>query len=162
MLTKFGHLDPNGSIHFTCVMITFLNSCVNPFLYGIYSPAFRAEYKDVFRYYYRKTVNAFQHSNVKPSCEQEQGNSLSEKAVSDKSNSSYSANPASTQNNTVTLRVEEEQGNSVSVKFEYNHGYAFTEKPESDRESVILKSGSNQDRLPNESVKMTRYANTSM
>ena len=30
-------------------MITFLNSCVNPFLYGIYSPAFRAEYKEVLR-----------------------------------------------------------------------------------------------------------------
>lgn len=49
MLTKFGHLDANGEINITCVMITFLNSCVNPFLYGIYSPAFRKEYKEVFR-----------------------------------------------------------------------------------------------------------------
>jgi hypothetical protein len=49
MLTKFGHLDANGEINITCVMITFLNSCVNPFLYGIYSPAFRSEYKEVFR-----------------------------------------------------------------------------------------------------------------
>lgn len=49
MLTKFGHLDANGKINITCVMITFLNSCVNPFLYGIYSPAFRKEYKNFFR-----------------------------------------------------------------------------------------------------------------
>ena len=49
MLTKFGHLDANGEINITCVMITFLNSCVNPFLYGIYSPVFRNEYKQLFR-----------------------------------------------------------------------------------------------------------------
>ena len=48
MLTQFGYLDANGEIHITCVMITFLNSCVNPFLYGIYSPVFRNEYKQLF------------------------------------------------------------------------------------------------------------------
>lgn len=49
MLTKFGYLDANGELNITCVMITFLNSCVNPFLYGIYSPAFRNEYREVLR-----------------------------------------------------------------------------------------------------------------
>jgi hypothetical protein len=130
MLTKFGHLDPNGSIHFTCVMITFLNSCVNPFLYGIYSPAFRAEYKKVFHYYHRKTVTVFRHSHVKPTPDQVQGNSLSEKAVS-------------------TL----EQGNasSLSVKAEYNEGYAFTVKPASEQgNSIALMPVPNLARLQND------------
>ena len=48
MLSKFGYLHPNGIIHTSCVMITFCNSCVNPALYGMCSPRFRAEYKVVF------------------------------------------------------------------------------------------------------------------
>lgn len=48
MLTKFGILDANGIINVSCVMITFLNSCVNPFLYGIYSSQFRREYNAIF------------------------------------------------------------------------------------------------------------------
>ncbi|CAB3999216.1 melatonin receptor type 1A-like [Paramuricea clavata] len=48
MLSKFGYLHPDGIIHTSCVMITFCNSCVNPALYGMYSPRFRAEYKVVF------------------------------------------------------------------------------------------------------------------
>lgn len=48
MLTKFGILDANGVINVSCVMITFLNSCVNPFLYGVYSAQFRREYSVIF------------------------------------------------------------------------------------------------------------------
>ncbi|CAB3999217.1 melatonin receptor type 1A-like, partial [Paramuricea clavata] len=48
MLSKFGYFHPNDIIHTSCVMITFFNSCVNPALYGMYSPRFRAEYKVVF------------------------------------------------------------------------------------------------------------------
>ena len=48
MLTKFGYLHPLDIIHISCVMITFSNSCVNPWLYGMYSPKFRDECKIVF------------------------------------------------------------------------------------------------------------------
>lgn len=48
MLTKFGILDANGVINVSCVMLTFFNSCVNPFLYGVYSSQFRREYKTIF------------------------------------------------------------------------------------------------------------------
>jgi hypothetical protein len=138
MLTKFGLLDPNGSIHFTCVMITFLNSCVNPFLYGIYSPAFRAEYKEVFHYYYRKTVKVFHHNTVKPSCEQEQSHSLSERAVSDKSNS-YSVHQSTRQDISVSLQVDQVSGNSLLAKIQYNEGYAFDEPESAEKNSVSLE-----------------------
>ena len=144
MLTKFGLLDPNGSIHFTCVMITFLNSCVNPFLYGIYSPAFRAEYKEVFHYYYRKTVNVFHHNTVKPSCDQEQSHSLSERAVSEKSNS-YSVHPPTKQDMSVSLQVDEELGDTLSAKIHYNQGYTLADEPASmGDDSVSLEVNENE------------------
>lgn len=127
MLTKFGHLDANGSIHFTCVMITFLNSCVNPFLYGIYSPAFRAEYKEVFRYYYRKTVNVFQHSQLEKAEQVQAANSV--KTASRKSVSTNSVKIKSEQKESViitpTQRHEENLQNLV--KYELNKGYFLGE-----------------------------------
>ena len=48
MLSKFGYLDANSVIHTSCVMIAFCNSCVNPWLYGMYSPMFYSQYKIVF------------------------------------------------------------------------------------------------------------------
>ena len=127
MLTKFGHLDANGSVHFTCVMITFLNSCVNPFLYGIYSPAFRAGYKEVFRYYYRKTVNVFQHSQHEKA-EQVQAKSVeraSHKIVN-------SAKIKSEQNKSATRGLRD------SVKCELNKGFLKGEDPPADSNFAIL------------------------
>ena len=49
LLSKFGYLYPNSTLHNTFVMLAFSNSCVNPWLYGIYSPTFRAEYKTFFQ-----------------------------------------------------------------------------------------------------------------
>ena len=126
MLTKFGHLDANGSVHFTCVMITFLNSCVNPFLYGIYSPAFRAEYKEVFRYYYRKTVNVFQHSQHEKA-EQVQAKSVkraSHKIVN-------SAKIKSEQNESATRDLRN------SAKCELNKGFLKGEDPPADPNFAI-------------------------
>ena len=126
MLTKFGHLDANGSVHFTCVMITFLNSCVNPFLYGIYSPAFRAEYKEVFRYYYRKTVNVFQHSQHEKA-EQVQAKSVkraSHKIVN-------SAKIKSEQNESATRDLRN------SAKCELNKGFLKGEDPPADTNFAI-------------------------
>lgn len=87
-LTKYGYLDPDGVVHFTCVMITFLNSCFNPFLYGIYSPVFRAEYKEVFHYFFRKTADVISRglSSVKPARDDGQVNSQAGKPGSDKNN----------------------------------------------------------------------------
>ena len=49
MLSKYGILEVSGAVHMTSVTITFLNSCVNPIIYGICSSRFRQEYKMVFR-----------------------------------------------------------------------------------------------------------------
>lgn len=48
LLTKYDVISVHGSIHLGCVTIAFLNSCVNPCLYGIYSHKIRQEYKMVF------------------------------------------------------------------------------------------------------------------
>ena len=48
-LAKFGYIHPLGTIHLSCLMITFSNSCVNPCLYGMYSPKFRGECKIVLK-----------------------------------------------------------------------------------------------------------------
>ena len=48
MLSKYGYLDANSVIHNSFLLVTFCNSFVNPWLYGMYSPMFRAEYKIVF------------------------------------------------------------------------------------------------------------------
>lgn len=47
-LSKFGYLHASSIIHTSCQLITFCNSCVNPWLYGMYSRKFREEYKIVF------------------------------------------------------------------------------------------------------------------
>ena len=47
-LSKFGYLHASGIIHTSFQLITFCNSCVNPWLYGMYSRKFRKEYKIVF------------------------------------------------------------------------------------------------------------------
>jgi follicle stimulating hormone receptor len=48
MLSKYGIVGIDDEIHIACVMFTFLNSCVNPFLYFIFSPQYRREYVLVF------------------------------------------------------------------------------------------------------------------
>ena len=48
LLSKFGYVNPGSVLHFCLVMLAFINSCVNPFLYGIYSSDFRKEYKSIF------------------------------------------------------------------------------------------------------------------
>ena len=138
MLTKFGHLDANGSIHFTCVMITFLNSCVNPFLYGIYSPAFRAEYKEVFRYYYRKTVNVFQQHSQHEKAEQVQvANSV--KPASRKSVSKNSVKITSEQKESVITTPNQRHEENVQnlVKYELNKGYFLGEDQAADPNTTI-------------------------
>ena len=47
LLSKFGHVDPSSLVHFCLIMLAFLNICINPFLYGIYSSQFREEYKSI-------------------------------------------------------------------------------------------------------------------
>ena len=53
MLSKYAIVDANGQFHFWLVMLAFANSCVNPFLYGIYSSQFRKEYKEIFAWVFR-------------------------------------------------------------------------------------------------------------
>lgn len=45
MLTKFGAMNVRDKTHIACVIFTFLNSCVNPFIYASCSAQFRQEYK---------------------------------------------------------------------------------------------------------------------
>ena len=150
MLTKFGHLDPNGSIHFTCVMITFLNSCVNPFLYAIYSPAFREEYKEVFRYYYRKTVNVFQHSTVKPTVGAGQDNQLpTEKLHSEERKPSQTVKQSAKLDNVVGSTNNQRQRDSATP--EYNRGFSFNSDPDSARSDSIILKPSNLDWVPDDS-----------
>ena len=49
LLSKFGYFDANSVLHNTFLLLTFSNSCVNPWLYGIYNPTFRTEYKTCFK-----------------------------------------------------------------------------------------------------------------
>ena len=47
MLSKYGYVNPNSVLHSSFLLLAFCNSCVNPWLYGMYSSTFRAEYKVV-------------------------------------------------------------------------------------------------------------------
>ena len=47
MLSKFGYVDSSGVLHFCLVMVSFSNSCVNPFIYSLYSKQFRKECREV-------------------------------------------------------------------------------------------------------------------
>lgn len=49
MLSKFNLTDPDGIPHYCLIILTFLNSCVNPLLYGIYGSVFRKEYTKIFK-----------------------------------------------------------------------------------------------------------------
>lgn len=48
LLSKFGYVNPGSLQHFCLIMFSFMNSCVNPFLYGVYSSDFRKEYNVIF------------------------------------------------------------------------------------------------------------------
>lgn len=48
MISKYDVISAHSPLNLTCAKIAFLNSCVNPFLYGIYSSKFRQEYKMAF------------------------------------------------------------------------------------------------------------------
>ncbi|XP_028413703.1 galanin receptor type 1-like [Dendronephthya gigantea] len=48
MMSKYDVISAHSPITLTCATFAFLNSCVNPFLYGIYSSKFRQEYKMAF------------------------------------------------------------------------------------------------------------------
>ena len=71
MLSKYRIVDPNSLMHYCLVMMSFANSCVNPFLYGIYSSQFRKEYKKIYSRFFlqRKprlsfSISAYQNKGL--------------------------------------------------------------------------------------------------
>ena len=66
MLSKFGYVDSGGVAHYCLVMFSFANSCVNPFLYGIYSSEFRKEFKVLFKFFkFSASVEPKENSKTK-------------------------------------------------------------------------------------------------
>ena len=49
MLSKYGYGNPSSTLHGTFLLLAFSNSCVNPWLYGMYNSMFRTEYKIVLQ-----------------------------------------------------------------------------------------------------------------